>query len=52
MSNLVQQRIQKLIANSGYCSRREAERLLSAGCVRVNGKISELGDKACPGADI
>ena len=52
MSNLVQQRIQKLIANSGYCSRREAERLISDGCVRVNGKVSEIGDKACPSADI
>ena len=52
MSNLEQQRIQKLIANSGYCSRREAERLISDGCVRVNGKVSELGDKACPSADI
>ena len=52
MSNLVQQRIQKLIAKSGYCSRREAERLISDGCVRVNGKVSELGEKACPSADI
>jgi 23S rRNA pseudouridine2605 synthase len=52
MSNFEQERIQKLIANSGYCSRREAERLISDGCVRVNGKVSELGDKACPSADI
>ena len=52
MSNVEQQRIQKLIANSGYCSRREAERLISDGCVRVNGKVSELGDKACPSTDI
>ena len=52
MSNVEQQRIQKLIANSGFCSRREAERLISDGCVRVNGKVSELGEKACPSADI
>lgn len=52
MSNLEHQRIQKLIAKSGYCSRREAERLISDGCVRVNGKVSELGEKACPSADI
>ncbi len=52
MSNVEQQRIQKLIANSGHCSRREAERLISDGCVRVNGKVSELGDKACPNANI
>ena len=52
MPNLELQRIQKLIAKSGYCSRREAERLISDGCVRVNGKVSELGEKACPSADI
>ncbi|MEC8330610.1 MAG: pseudouridine synthase [Verrucomicrobiota bacterium] len=52
MPNLELQRIQKLIANSGYCSRRQAERLISDGCVRVNGKVSELGDKACVNTDI
>ena len=46
------QRIQKLIANSGLCSRREAERLIEDGSVRVNGKIAQLGDKALPDADI
>lgn len=40
------QRIQKLIANAGVCSRREAERLIEDGCVRVNGKIAQLGGKA------
>lgn len=33
------QRIAKIIANSGYCSRREAERLIADGIVKVNGKI-------------
>jgi 23S rRNA pseudouridine2605 synthase len=33
------QRIAKVIANSGYCSRREAERLIADGIVKVNGKI-------------
>ncbi|WP_269522277.1 pseudouridine synthase [Coraliomargarita parva] len=46
------QRIQKLIANSGLCSRREAERLIEDGKVRVNGKVAQLGDKALPSADI
>ena len=40
------QRIQKLIANAGICSRREAERIIENGNVRVNGKIAQLGDKA------
>jgi 23S rRNA pseudouridine2605 synthase len=40
------ERLQKVIANSGYCSRRKAEELISAGKVRVNGLvISELGYK-------
>ena len=40
------ERLQKVIANSGYCSRRKAEELISAGKVRVNGLvISELGFK-------
>lgn len=46
------QRIQKLIANSGLCSRREAERQIEEGNVRVNGKVAQLGDKATPDAAI
>lgn len=39
-------RIQKVIANSGYCSRRKAEELISKGLVKVNGvTIYELGTK-------
>lgn len=41
------ERIQKLIAQSGYCSRRKAEELITAGRVKVNGKVvTELGTKA------
>lgn len=40
------ERLQKVIANSGYCSRRKAEELISAGKVFVNGeKVVELGTK-------
>ena len=40
------ERIQKVIANAGICSRRKAEELISAGKVKVNGKvITELGYK-------
>jgi 23S rRNA pseudouridine2605 synthase len=52
MPDVEKQRIQKLIANAGLCSRREAERLIDDGCVRVNGKIAQLGDKALPDAAI
>ena len=45
-------RIQKLIAESGYCSRRKAEELISAGRVKVNGRPCGLGDKALPDKDV
>lgn len=41
------ERIQKIIANSGYASRRKAEELIKQGRVTVNGEIvRELGQKA------
>lgn len=39
-------RIQKIIADSGYCSRRKAEEYISKGKVKVNGHPAKLGDKA------
>ena len=41
-------RLQKLIAESGYCSRRKAEELIEQGRVKVNGREVSLGDKALP----
>lgn len=42
-------RLNKFIANSGVCSRREADKLILAGVVRVNGKVvTELGMKVSP----
>ncbi|MCM1507101.1 MAG: rRNA pseudouridine synthase [Ruminococcus flavefaciens] len=38
-------RIQKMIADSGYCSRRKAETLISQGRVKINGRPVKLGDK-------
>jgi 23S rRNA pseudouridine2605 synthase len=40
------ERVQKIISNSGYCSRRKAEEFIADGKVRVNGRIIHLGDKA------
>ena len=45
------QRLQKLIAAAGICSRRHAEDLLQAGRVQVNGRTAQLGDRADPNAD-
>ena len=40
------ERLQKIIALSGYCSRRKAEQLITQGKVKVNGKIiTEMGYK-------
>lgn len=40
------ERLQKVIANLGYTSRRKAEELIIAGRVKVNGEVvSELGTK-------
>ena len=39
------ERLQKLIANAGYGSRRWAERLIEQGRIEVNNKTASLGDK-------
>lgn len=47
------ERIQKIIAERGYCSRRRAEELMLAGKVKVNGMVvRELGTKASSNASI
>jgi 23S rRNA pseudouridine2605 synthase len=43
----VGERLQKILASAGVCSRRKAEELIVAGRVQVNGKVvTELGTKA------
>ncbi len=39
-------RIQKLLADAGFCSRRKAEALIAQGRVRRNGRVVTLGEKA------
>lgn len=41
-----QERVQKLIAQAGVASRREAEKLINEQKVKVNNRIITLGDKA------
>ena len=42
-------RLNKFIANAGVCSRREADKLIETGAVKVNGVIvTELGTKVSP----
>lgn len=45
------ERIQKLMAAAGLCSRRTAEEWIAAGRVIVNGRIARVGDKADPDRD-
>lgn len=45
-------RVQKIISDSGYCSRRQAEALIADGKVKVNGRPAVIGQKAIPGRDI
>lgn len=47
------ERLQKIIASSGYCSRRKAEELIKKGLVFVDGeKVTELGTKVSEKASI
>ena len=45
------ERLQKILASRGVCSRRKAEELLTAGRVCVNGETARLGDSADPEID-
>ena len=45
------ERLQKIIAQAGLCSRRAGEDLLRQGRVCVNGQIASLGDSADPSRD-
>jgi 23S rRNA pseudouridine2604 synthase len=41
-------RINKYLSEIGYCSRREADKLIEAGRVTINGNIPEMGTKVSP----
>ena len=45
-------RLNKFIADSGYCSRREADRLISEGRVLIDGRVGVLGDRVLPGMQV
>ena len=38
-------RLNKFLSDAGYCSRREADRLVEQGVVKVNGKTAVMGQK-------
>lgn len=41
-------RLNKFISETGFCSRREADKLIEQGRVTLNGRLAVLGDKAGP----
>ncbi len=45
-------RIQKVLSDAGYCSRRKAEELIAQGKVKVNGHLAEIGMKVDPAKDL
>lgn len=46
-------RLNRFIANSGICSRREADTFIQTGLVSINGKIvTELGTKVSPSDEV
>ena len=44
-----EKRLNKYISDSGYCSRRFADKLIENSRVTINGKVPELGTKVVPG---
>ena len=42
-------RINKYLADSGVCSRREADKRIADGLVTIDGKVAQLGDRVLPG---
>ena len=52
MENASLTRLNKFMSEIGYCSRREADRLIASGKVLVNGKKAEIGVKVSPEEEI
>jgi len=44
--------LQKIISTSGYCSRRQADKLIRAGYVKINGQKALIGNQANPEKDV
>lgn len=52
MNEKDQIRINKYLSEVGFCSRREADKLLEDGRIKINGKIPELGTKVSRGDQV
>ncbi|GAA4894035.1 23S rRNA pseudouridine(2604) synthase RluF [Ferrimonas pelagia] len=49
---MTEKRLNKFISESGFCSRREADRLIEQNRVTINGRHPELGTKVQPGDSV
>jgi len=49
---VAEERLQRALARAGFGSRRSCEDLISAGRVKVNGRLATLGDKVDPTRDV
>lgn len=45
-------RLNKFLSEAGVCSRREADRLIDNGKVRINGQAVTAGQKVLPGQSV
>ena len=48
---MAEERLQKIIARSGLCSRRDADAMIREGRVTINGRVAVPGDRADPERD-
>lgn len=52
MDTSSEKRLNKYISDSGFCSRREADKLIEQSRVKINGQIPLLGTKVQPGDEV
>lgn len=52
MADTALKRINKYLSEVGYCSRREADKLIEAGRVTINGTVPEKGTKIAPNDEV
>ena len=52
MENKQSMRINKYISGSGYCSRREADRLIEEGRVKIDGETAVVGSRVSPDSSV
>ena len=52
MSESTGTRINKFLSEAGFCSRREADKLIEKNIVKINGKVPLKGAKVMPGDSV